>query len=257
MSPVDRPSAAFYETDQALAEYLLFHYGKPDDVLPYKFGPLSSIGFPARCVEECFDYSLCGDPARGLDLGCAVGRSTFELTKHCPEVIGVDFSFRFVEAARRLQRDGRLNFERLAEAETRVPCEAALPDGIDPRRATFLQGDALNLPPDLGVFDLILCANLIDRLPDPPRFLQGITSRLKPGGQLAITSPYTWMEAYTPRQKWLSAQTSSGSSFDGLRHLLSPDFTLLSRRDLPFLIREHNRKYQWSVADATTWKRTG
>jgi hypothetical protein len=25
--------------------------------------------------------------------------------------------------------------------------------------------------------------------------------------------------------------------------------------DLPFLIREHQRKFQWSVAEATIWRR--
>jgi hypothetical protein len=26
-------------------------------------------------------------------------------------------------------------------------------------------------------------------------------------------------------------------------------------KDLPFLIREHARKFQWSVAEATIWRR--
>jgi hypothetical protein len=38
------------------------------------------------------------------------------------------------------------------------------------------------------------------------------------------------------------------------RHL-DKDFTLHERKDLPFLIREHARKFQWSVAEATIWIR--
>jgi hypothetical protein len=30
---------------------------------------------------------------------------------------------------------------------------------------------------------------------------------------------------------------------------------LESIRDLPFLLREHARKYQWSVAQASLWRR--
>jgi hypothetical protein len=31
---------------------------------------------------------------------------------------------------------------------------------------------------------------------------------------------------------------------------------LLSRQDLPFLLREHRRKFQLTFADATLWLRT-
>ena len=32
-------------------------------------------------------------------------------------------------------------------------------------------------------------------------------------------------------------------------------FDFIAAKDLPFLIREHARKYQWSVAQATIWRR--
>jgi len=47
------------------------------------------------------------------------------------------------------------------------------------------------------------------------------------------------------------------STLDGLRAALDPHFELISARDLPFLIREHARKYQWSIAQATVWVRKG
>ena len=45
----------FYETNKALSEYLLFHYGKPDEVLPWGFGPSNSLNYPVRCITECID----------------------------------------------------------------------------------------------------------------------------------------------------------------------------------------------------------
>ena len=36
----------FYETNKALSEYLLFHYGKPDEVLPWEFGPTDALDYP-------------------------------------------------------------------------------------------------------------------------------------------------------------------------------------------------------------------
>lgn len=34
-----------------------------------------------------------------MDLGCALGRTTIELASHFEEVVGIDFSHAFVEAA--------------------------------------------------------------------------------------------------------------------------------------------------------------
>ena len=41
----------------------------------------------------------------------------------------------------------------------------------------------------------------------------------------------------------------------GLEAALTGHFRLVAVRDLPFLIREHARKFQWSVAEATIWLR--
>ena len=42
-----------YESDKLLAEYLLFHYGSAEEILPYEFGPCDALEYPARCVGEC------------------------------------------------------------------------------------------------------------------------------------------------------------------------------------------------------------
>ena len=81
--------------------------------------------------------------------------------------------------------------------------EATLPEGVDGSRVTFQQGDATALPEDIGTFDAVLAANLIDRLEDPGRFLASLPDLLNPGGQLVISSPYTWLEEYTPKSNWL------------------------------------------------------
>ena len=80
-----------YNADDLLSQYLLLHYGEKDDILPYNFGPVEALEFPLRCVSECLDASILAPTSRALDLGCAVGRSSFELGKHCQEVVGIDF----------------------------------------------------------------------------------------------------------------------------------------------------------------------
>ena len=88
-----------YETDKLLAEYLLFHYGSADEVLP------AEGGWPAG-MQEALDFAVRtvshfsqGEVGSSLDLGCAVGRSSFELARTSKEVIGIDFSANFIAGA--------------------------------------------------------------------------------------------------------------------------------------------------------------
>jgi putative 4-mercaptohistidine N1-methyltranferase len=246
-----------YETDQLLAEYLLFHYGEDDEILTWPTGPRDALHYPVRCVTECFDLTRVPADARALDLGCAVGRSTFELARHCREVIGIDYSQRFIAAANELRHRHELPYERRDEGDLTTPLTARVPPGIDVLRVHFERGDAMDLRDHLGAFDAVLLANLIDRLPDPKRCLSRLPGLLNPGGQLVITSPYTWLEEFTPRDNWLGFRRDSDSisTHAALRSLLDADFEFLRAKDLPFLIREHQRKFQWSVAEATIWRR--
>jgi hypothetical protein len=70
-----------------------------------------------------------------------------------------------------------------------------------------------------------------------------------PGGQLLLASPYSWLEQYTPRPEWLTSSQ--------VRQLLRPQFRLRRRRDLPFLIREHHRKYELVVSEVLVFQREG
>jgi putative 4-mercaptohistidine N1-methyltranferase len=245
-----------YETDRLLAEYLLFHYGTEAELLPWPFGPREALDFPVRSVTGTFEP--LPPEGRALDLGCAVGRSSFELARHCRAVVGIDFSHRFIEAARALQQHGVHPYERIDEGVLTTPLLARVPAGIDRSRVQFETGDATHLRPDLGLFDAVLAANLLCRLPDPRRCLARLPSLVKPGGQLVLTTPMTWMDDYTPREQWLGGYERKGqriATLDGIREMLEPAFELIRTTDLPLLIREHTRKYQWTVTQASLWRR--
>jgi len=247
-----------YESDKLLAEYLLFHYGTAEETLPFDFAPRNGLAYPVRCVTECLDASTLPPAARALDLGCAVGRSTFELARHAGEVIGIDFSQRFIEAAQILQSNGELPYRRTDEGELVTDLVARVPQEIDRTRVRFETGDAMRLRSDLGTFDIVLMANLIDRLSDPESCLERLPLLVRRHGQLIITSPYTWMEEFTPKERWLGGIQRDGralTTLDGLRAALDDVFEFIEVRNLPFLIREHARKYQWSVAQASLWRR--
>jgi len=235
-----------------LAEYLAFHYLEPESLLPKGFAPPYGIkNFPEACAALLLFEAKRQrfHPRRALDLGCAVGRSSLELARKVPEVMGMDFSKAFIRTARAIAKNGSLRFPLKLEGNFRQTVKIEGPSRKTGKRVCFRTGDALNLP-KLGKFDLVLAANLVDRVKDPKRLLQKVLPVLtQPGGLLLLTSPYTWSTEFTPRARWLR------NSFSLIQKLLSPHFRLIRRQDLPFLLREHRRKFQLTFADATLWQR--
>ena len=233
-----------------MAEYLAFHYLEPHDLLPKGYRPPFNIrNFPAACAHLLL--SEAGRKKirarRALDLGCAVGRSSLELARKVPEVVGIDFSKAFIAAARTLASTGVYSFRLNEEGNRTRPARAVAPSRKIRKRVHFQTGDALRLPA-LGTFDLLLAANLLDRVKNPKRLLQKVLPKLiRPRGLLLLTSPYTWSEEFTPQSRWPK------DSFPTIRKLLSHHFRLVRRRNLPFLLREHRRKFQLTFADATLW----
>jgi putative 4-mercaptohistidine N1-methyltranferase len=241
---------SIYESEKILAEYLLFHFAKEEEILPlthpWPAGMHEALDFTSRTVAR---FSP-GTVDRGLDLGCAVGRSTFEMARDCASVLGIDFSHAFINAAERLRRGEAISYDRREEASVVTRLEARPPAGIDASKLAFQQGDAMNLPADLGSFDRVHAANLICRLPDPRRLLDRLPGLVKPGGELVLATPCTWLEEFTPPENW-----PSGATFDWLQTMLTPFFTLLRQADEPFLIRETARKFQWTTSLVTVWRR--
>jgi putative 4-mercaptohistidine N1-methyltranferase len=241
-----------YESEILRDWYLLFHYGSPAEILDgVGFDP---SGLPPRCLDfpvttvEAAD--LTAEIDRALDLGCAVGRSTLELSKIAREVIGIDFSAAFIDAAEAIRRGENLTYHRYAEMHQREPLAVRLPEEIAPDRVSYETGDAMDLREDLGAFDLVHAANLLCRLPEPRRFLDRLPSLVKPGGHLVLATPATWMDVYTPREN-----QPTGVTLDYLKDHLGGDFDFLSATELPFLIREHQRKLQLSTSQTSVWVR--
>ncbi|MDP9291839.1 MAG: putative 4-mercaptohistidine N1-methyltransferase [Verrucomicrobiota bacterium] len=247
-----------YESEQLLSQYLLLHYGERDSVFSVDVPPglETTLAFPRRCVE-CFDASGTGDLS-ALDLGCAVGGAAFELARYCAHVLGIDYSERFISTAQHLQKTGRMEFSRPDEGAISTAQVAEVPPEIDRSRVSFEVGDAMALRNNLGAVDAVLAANLICRLSEPASLLRRLPALVRSGGQLVITTPATWMETFTPRANWLGGfekRDTRITTLGGLQAHLQDDFELVRTRDLPFVIREHERKFQFVVAQASVWRR--
>jgi 5-histidylcysteine sulfoxide synthase/putative 4-mercaptohistidine N1-methyltranferase len=253
------PQVSRYEDDALLAQYAEFHFGQTYFDVP---------NFP-KAVAEIALRTMKDKPLnRALDIGCAVGRSSFELAKGLPgregfkSVVGVDFSARFINLADELIREGIVRYALTDEGELQSFREISLAklDLLDSaKRVSFWQGDACNLKETYSDFDLVIAANLIDRLYDPAKFLDEIGQRMVPGGVLVLTSPYTWLEEHTPKSQWLGGFKRDGERYttlDALYAHLSRDFVPLGEpQDVPFVIRETARKFQHTVAQLTCWER--
>jgi putative 4-mercaptohistidine N1-methyltranferase len=242
--------SAIYESEKLLGEYLLFHYGSAEEILPsdrkWPAGMREALDFPKRTVA----HFTQGRAKRGLDLGCAVGRSTFEMARFCDEVIGIDFSHAFIRAAEMLRRGETMTYHRVEEASIRTTLAARMPSGCFADNIRFQQGDAMNLPVDIGVFDRVHAANLLCRLPEPQLLLERLPALVETGGELVLATPCTWLEEFTPREN-----QPPGATFDWLKSSLEPAFQLLRSSEEPFLIRETARKFQWTFSQVSVWRR--
>ena len=243
-----------YESDTLLQQYLVFHYAPVEIQFPYDLTAREAAGFPQKCVSDGLDAERIPNKQRALDIGCAVGRSTFELARTFGEVIGIDHSQAFVDAANALKHNGRHPATMHEEGCRAQEIEVKVDDTIERDRVSFRTGDAQDLPHDLGRFDAVLACNLICRLAQPGALLDRLPDLVNPGGQLFLTTPFTWLEAYTSRENWLGE--SGQDSFEALKDGLEPDFSLDEQFNLPFLIREHSRKFQYGVALASRWIHT-
>ena len=252
-----------YDTDELVNQYLLFHFGsqaeQQDEALAKRIEFPSVVNLIDRTVELMNQFA----PRRfkALDLGCAVGRSTFELARTFDSVVGLDYSDAFIDAAEHLRQQRSIEYKRWDTGAHHTRLKASIDERIDRERIGFVQGDAANLAGAPMVqnneqYDAILLSNLMCRLSAPAHCLQQFTESdryLKSGGILVISSPNTWMAQYTDPANFLDG-ADSAETLAALGECL-PGFELLHEEDLPFMIREHRRKYEYIVAQVSVWRK--
>jgi 5-histidylcysteine sulfoxide synthase/putative 4-mercaptohistidine N1-methyltranferase len=250
--PLEQPQA-IYETDKAVSQYCEAHFGRT------YFG---ANNFPAACAAACLEMMADRPKRRALDLGCSVGRASFELAREFRFVNGLDFSARFIRIAYQMQEKGLIRYALPEEGEIVSYRESRLVDfGLDATasRVEFFQADALNLKPQFYGYDLVLAANLLDRLSDPGKFLAAIHERINDGGLLVLVSPYTWLVEYTPREKWIGGYRKDGEphpTLEAIGELLREHFDPVGKpRDMEFVIRQTCRKFEHNISQLTVWRK--
>lgn len=261
-----------YETSELLDQYLGLHFPTSaetsvPDIIDHAGRPDHALRFPQRIAELLVSMEPVHTNGRALDIGCAVGGSSFTLAKTFDEVVGFDFSHSFVDAANEMRDVGRKNFQIPIEGSVVADAVAVHEAGIDEAvrsRTRFHQGDACALVSDataLGTFDAALLANLLCRLPDPRACLDGLPLVMNPGGVVLMLTPYSWLEQFTHQSNWIGgfADPVTGTHIQAkdvlLKEMSDRGFEKIHEEQVPLVIREHQRKYQYIVSEATAWRR--
>ena len=127
--------------------------------------------------------SLCREAPRLLDLGCGLGASLLRLTALLPGATGVGVTISPKQAARARE----------------LVADAALGG-----RVRCIEGDYLELPDDLGTFDLAFAIESFVHTPNAGAFFASVARRLRPGGRLIVCDDFCARAARSQREgRWL------------------------------------------------------
>lgn len=241
--PGEGEAAAYYEDPAVLDEYAAFHYPDRD--------PLAAmLGADAVPLERRYPFALPAllEPRPegfALDVGCACGFVTFALARLHREAWGLDRSVKLTDLSVKIAAEGRACYraremgERFRDVE--VPVCA-------PANVRFLVADAASVPAPSRSFATVALLNAIDRVSDPGRALAEAARLVAPDGLLLVASPYTWLEAFTPRTRWLDGP-------DAVRRAVGDAFRLEREVRLPFFIPHHARSGQLAVTIVQRFRR--
>ena len=244
--PDTAAGSGYYELDDTVHEYLAFHFPNGD---PLRL--LLGDGAPALDERYPFGVRRLWTPrpeGDALDAGGAVGRVTFELARDHRHAYGFDFSKALVRGAARVAHEGRAAYRTQVEGDL---YSDNIVEFDAPDNASFFVADALHVPAPDERFETVVALNLLDRVPDPTRLLDELARVTAPGGTLLIGSPYTWLETFTSRDRWLGGFEREGRPVRGVESVcrkLDATCAFEGETRMPFFIPHHTRSGQLGVS---------
>ena len=120
------------------------------------------------------DYNRLGigPGTRVIDVGCGLGRHSYEAYRRGADVIAFD-----------------QNAEELAEVDTMLQAMGAEGEAPASAKAQVVVGDALALPYPDDSFDCVIASEILEHIPDDDTAIAELARVLSPGGRLAVTVP--------------------------------------------------------------------
>lgn len=209
------PDAAFNVIRTQQASYAHDHYGdlEEEGSAPAVFGPPPIAPAPPAptllspgAVRRTLAAALAQLPASNgpvLDIGCAVGRTSFDLAAATPGlVLGIDLNWPLLSIGRGIVDHAQLSYphRRLGMRFERRRHAVSFTGGD---RVDFWIADALALPFRSHTFGLVAAMNVIDCVSSPPRLIAEMARVLMSGGGAAIATPFDWSSQVTPPEAWV------------------------------------------------------
>ena len=201
------PDTALDVERRNLSTYVDAHFG-PDRA----FDELLTVGLDLLSVPPAGHW---------IDLGCGPGAGAFALAERGVNVVGVDGSISFLQAAERMRRTGTVVYDhrRVGVAfDRRTATRTVGPDAAE--RVAFVCADVANLPFADESFNGALSLNVIDNTTDPVGHAMEMGRVLDAGGVALLASPFDWSTATTPYERWLGGHSQRDEDEGRSEHAL-------------------------------------
>jgi SAM-dependent methyltransferase/uncharacterized protein YbaR (Trm112 family) len=244
------PGSAFDTARTYLSFYAWDHYGDLD--------PAEEPGEPrpGSVVRALRGVAALAPELRGpvLDLGCAVGRTSFDLAQQQSGlVLGIDINLSMLRLASTVLHGSRVQYprRRIGIVYDRRSFDVELP-GVE--HLDFWACDALALPLAPGTFGTTVAMNLLDCVTSPRDLLVGMRRVLVGKGTALLATPYDWSPGATPVEAWIGGHSQRGEQGGAaeplLRALLTPGahpqavdgFTIIAENnEVSWQVRMHER----------------
>jgi len=226
---------AIYEEPSVISSYLHSHYN------------ILADDNDTDCAYEKWAAKIQDGAGIAIDMGCAVGRMTFEMSSRFDFAIGMDISEGFIKMARDFMNNGRLNFQTVKEGHIMEDNLISFPAKWDKEKVEFIVGDVHASPFRTNSFSCITSLNIIDKIPSPLIHLKEI-NRLakKSGAQLIFSDPFSWSEEISDKKEWIGGKHDgmfNGDGFNNVLEILKGKYNIY---DPPFSIEEKGHIW-WKI----------
>jgi len=188
-----------------------------------------------------------------LDIGCQTGRLSFELSSYFSDVIGIDFDSKAIAVASEMQQLGKvsrggLTYEFQPTRKTDQVIFGIANDNknmILPykmKMKTLLNGNSYSSnnnnnfkEVDLTHLDIIVAANVLERLTKPRKFLEDLTERQIIGDWIFLTSTYNWSDQITAKDDRIGGNGRLAAMTDLTQFFKNNGYILVKEALLPML----------------------
>ena len=236
--PITNETAG-YGSFSMLQSYLWSHYSEffngPDATDAYK------------------KWATAFTPQKGwaLDIGCSVGRLTFELTKTHEWAVGIDTSRSFVKAARKVMAQRKLEFDLIMEGQITEKRTGELDPAFEFDSAEFIVADAMALPFRSNRFVTSTSVNILEKVPDPSIHLSEANRVMNCiDARFLFSDPFTWDEAVNSPDLWLGGRNEGpfkGYGIENICRLLEGKNQESSKLFFPFFTILEKGQVLWKI----------